>query len=139
MKKKLLFSLSLLAIYFLVSSKVKTNKNICNNIYTDTNLVTRVSVKFNDIVVHRADCGIMVIKVDYKFKLSDASRYKVKSKDGVIKIQFTCPNETGKNFFVDDKLYYFKIVPLNSIKFPSSVIKEPGSDDDIPLYTFVDY
>ena len=93
--------------------------------------IVRVGVTFDGIPHSTAGGSEISIKRSYKFKLVKTSRFKVLSKDGIIRIQFTSAQEAGMNFLLNDKIYYFNIVPLNDAKEDWR-----GQDDNIPLYAF---
>lgn len=129
---KILFSLIIVCLFsFKTSSTIRfSNMKPANS---DSSIL--VSVHFNGIAGSPIiECGVIMVKVDYEFKLASDSRYAVKSKDGIIRIEFTCPKENGFGFFVKEKLYKFKIKPI----YQSKILKEETyKTNNIPRYEYL--
>jgi len=136
MKTRLTFVVSLAAI-FLTLSFTQHQTDYHSNLTTiNTDTAIRVGVVFHDVPVQTAYCGIELIKVVYKFKLTPLSQAKVLSKKGEVKIEFSCPVETGKNFFLKDKVYYFYVVPAFKQDLLKDKVEEYLQSDGIPLYSY---
>jgi hypothetical protein len=95
-----------------------------------------VSVKFNDIPNLPPYCGISIFKSDYKFELHSLSRYAVISKEGKIRIRFTCPRETATGFLVPNQIFRLRIKVIDLKKLTKREWDEIMLHDDIPVYEY---
>jgi hypothetical protein len=136
MKIKTIFILSAASLFFSFSFKENQAVHSSNFEVNNTDSTIRVDVIFDDVPKRPGSCGIMLVKMTYKFRLTPSSRYLILSKDGMIKIEFTCPAETGKSIFLKDKVYHFFITPEKKLNNMEGQIKELQSNSDIPLYTY---
>jgi len=131
---KIIFPLIIVCL-FSFKPKSTTEFSALNASNYDSSII--VSVKFNDIASLPAYCGIMLVKADYKYKLEFLSRYAVISKDGIIRIQFTCPRETATWFLYSDRIYKFRIKPINQTMISPEDKERILLQDDIPMYEYV--
>ena len=130
MRVKKYFLLSLAFLISLCSFKLKLNNDSVNLNQQIRDSAVRVTVQFEDSPGGYGDCGIMLVKGSYKFKLIGLSRYLVKSKNDFIRIQYTCPKETAAGLILK-KTYHFTITLLHENNVAGEIIR-----DGIPVYTF---
>lgn len=135
MKRKIYFLPSSIILVCLFSFTIRSNNNPINLKLSFLDTPTKVTVQLQDIPGASVYCGILKIEQNYKFKLVGASRHIIKSKNGLIKIRFTCPKETMAGMIIN-KNYNYYIVPLTGFSDTNRTIASQIIDDGIPVYKF---
>ena len=83
-----------------------------------------IHVKLIEKVEGLSPCGYNKVTGTYKFEVVKLVKGYYPDKE--IKIKFNCPKELGENFFVFEKLYYFKISKKMSSYLDTDVAYRPG-------------